>query len=331
VLLPSFRADKRCIVSAIAGSDAKKTASLAEALRVPSWHSDWRELIRSPQVDAVAIATPPGLQSDIAIAALRAGKAVFAEKPMAADLAAARAMRDAANETGLAAVIDFTFHQIPAWQRMKSMLDAAYIGRLRHFAIHWHTENRATKLRLQNWKIRSEKGGGVIGNFVSHCFHYIEWFCGNIERLSCQVGGLPDDVSAETTAMLTLRLESGAVGSLSASCASYAGTGHSIELYGDDGTLVLANRSPDYMRGFELWHTDRRTAAPLQVRIEDQEADGYSDGRIGPTILLCRGFVDAIEKGTKASPAFDEGYRVQKLIEAARNSSQSGMFIDVRR
>ena len=51
---------------------------------------------------------------------------------------------------------------------------------LRHVAVHWHVESRAIQLRMHNWKTIGDDGGGVLGNFISHCFHYLEWFCGPI-------------------------------------------------------------------------------------------------------------------------------------------------------
>ncbi len=77
---------------------------------------------------------------------------------------------------------------------------------------------------------------------------------GPLSRLSARLGGLPDAADLQTTAAMALDFQSGALASLSMSCASYLGSGHRLEFYGEDGTLVLVNRSKDYMRGFELWH-----------------------------------------------------------------------------
>src|SRR6186997_497341 len=92
VQLPAFRLDSRCAVVALAGTDQARTAKLAQASGVPEAFGDWRALVGHSGIDAVAIATPPGMQPAIAIAALESGKPVFAEKPMAADLDGAGAM-----------------------------------------------------------------------------------------------------------------------------------------------------------------------------------------------------------------------------------------------
>jgi predicted dehydrogenase len=329
VQLPAFRADTRCTVVALAGSDAARTAELARAAGVPKGYGDWRALVEDKDVQAVAIATLPSLQAQIAMRALELGKPVFAEKPMASDLASARAMLKLATASGLPTMIDFNFHQIMRWQRAKAMLDDDAIGRLRHVAVHWHVENRAIQMRMRNWKTMSDDGGGVLGNFISHCFHYLEWFCGPIAGLTARIGGLPDDPELETTVAMAMSFKAGPVVSLSMSCASYLGAGHRIEFFGEDGTLVLDNRTADYMRGFELLYAKRPAAALTRIPVDDPLDAQFTDGRAAPVARLARMFFDAIETGGTATPGFAEGYRVQLLIDAARRSHCQGAWIDV--
>ena len=198
----------------------------------------------------MAIATPPQFQPAIAIRALELGKAVFVEKPMAADLEGAAAMLRAA--AGKAAMIDFNFTEVMAWRKTKALLDAGAIGRLRHVVVTWNVENYSTRQRLKNWKTSVAAGGGTLGNLASHSMHYFEWFCGPIAELSARLASLPDDPAMEVTVMLCACLRLRRAGSLAVSCASYLGSGHRLEFYGEDGTLVLANPTSDYMRGFTL-------------------------------------------------------------------------------
>src|SRR5947209_16284 len=96
VLLPAFRSDPRCSVVTLAGSEAGRPSDLAHASMVTRGFGDWRALVDDAGVSAVAIAVPPDLQPAIAMRALELGKPVFVEKPLAADLAAGRAMLEAA-------------------------------------------------------------------------------------------------------------------------------------------------------------------------------------------------------------------------------------------
>ena len=152
VQLPAFRADARCEVVALAGSDKGRTEKLAREAGIAKGYGGWRELVEDPGVDVVAIATLPSLQAPIAIRALELGKPVFIEKPMASDLASARAMLRQAALAGKPTCIDFNFHQILVWQRAKQMLDAGAIGTLRHVVVNWHVESRAIQMRMRSWK-----------------------------------------------------------------------------------------------------------------------------------------------------------------------------------
>ena len=280
-------------------------------------------------MQAVAIATIPALQAQNAVRALELGKPVFAEKPMAASLDDAQAMLRQARVSRLPTMIDFNFHQIMSFQHAKAKLDEGAIGTMRHIAIHWHVENRAIQTRMRNWKILSDQGGGVLGNFVSHCFHYLEWFCGPIVRLSARLSGLAGDDDLQTTAALAMELKAGQLASLSVSCASYLGNGHRIEFYGEEGTLVLNNPGADYMRGFDLLYARRAATALTRIPVHDPVDGQYPDGRIAPVSRLARRFLDAIETGAPAEPGFDAGYRVQQLIDAVQRSHQQGVAIDV--
>lgn len=329
VLLPAFRADPRCEVVALAGTDDARTAELARAARVPRGVGDWEALVDDPAVEAVAIAVPPDRQPAVAVRALDRGKPVFVEKPLSADLAGARAMLECARASGQPGVIDFNFPELASWRRAKAMLASGDIGRLRHVVVNWNVENQATRLRLKSWKTRAGDGGGLLGNFVSHCFYYLEWFCGPITGLTGRVFLLPETDDQESSIALALAFASGAGGSLQMSCASFLGSGHRLEFYGEDGTLVLANPTSNYFRGFALHHARRSDGALRSVAVEDDDDDPSVDSRIAPVSRLVRRFLDACGGGAATVPGFAEGYRVQVLIDAARRAHASGRWVEI--
>ena len=131
VHVPAFRLDERCEIVAISASDSQRAAAAASELGIPHSFGDWRGLIEDTAVDAVSIATPPGVQGDIALEAIAQGKAVFAEKPLALTVDKARRLREAAVVARVPNVVDFSFPDIAAWRRAKEILAANEIGRLR--------------------------------------------------------------------------------------------------------------------------------------------------------------------------------------------------------
>lgn len=330
VQIPAFRLDPRCTIQAIAATDAARAAEAAAASKVPLSFGNWRELVEHGQVDAVVVATPPSVQPEIAIHALGLGKPVLVEKPMASDVAGALSMVQRANAAALPAMIDFNFPEILSWRRAKQMLDDDELGPLRHVFVNWNVENYATRVRT-GWKSAVGQGGGAMANFVSHCFYYLEWFCGPIEGFSARLSSLPGEPPLdETTIVLAMDFKSGAKGALCMSSASYLGSGHRLEFYGEEGTMFLINDGPDYMRGFRLLHGKRPATRLEEIKVTDDLEDKFSDGRVAPESRIASRFLDAIEQGVTAQPDFSAGYRVQWLMDAARQSHQFGRWIETR-
>ena len=104
------------------------------------------------------------------------------------------------------------------------------------------------------------------------------------------------------------------------SCASYRGTGHRVEFFGEDGTLVLHNPGADYMRGFELLVTANEGVS-VRTRPVDDPADAkYPDGRIAPVSRLVKDFLDAIGAEAWRHPGLRKVIAYNMLIDAARRS-----------
>jgi predicted dehydrogenase len=328
VLIPAFRQDPRCEVVALAGTDAARTAELAWAANVARGLGSWQAVVEERAVAVIALAVPPDLQPAIAQRALELGKPVFLEKPLAADLAGAQVILESARKSERPTIIDFNFPELPSWQRAKAILDDGAIGRLRNVVVTWNFANRGTRLRIESWKTRGDSGGGLLGNFVSHCFYNLEWLCGSISGLTARLFALPDR-NADGSIALALAFASGAGGSLQVSCASFLGSGHRIELYGENGTLVLSNPTADYFRGFQLRLARQGDDALTPIAIEDADDEPSSDSRISPVRRLVRRLIDACESGGFPSPGAAEGYRVQCLIDAARRAHTTGRWIDV--
>lgn len=329
VHVPAFRSDSRCEVVAICASRLGRASEVAARLGIAKAFGDWRQMIANPDVDAISVATPPSLQAEIAVAALAHRKAVFCEKPVAVSKAGALAMVAAAEQARVANMVDFEFAEIEEWQRAKSILDSGGIGNLGHVAVSWNVETYASKMNLKSWKTTMEDGGGTLNSFVSHAFHYLEWFAGPIQRLSARLFRVPGDArTGDTLAVLCLELESGAAVSLSVSSHAFLGNGHRLEFYGDQGTLILDNATSDYARGFRLLHGTRTSDRLEVVCSADRSGADGRDGRIAVVARLVGRFVSWFETGIPKAPSFKEGLRVQSLLEAARRSHDSGHWID---
>ena len=240
-------------------------------------------------------------------------------------------MLERARSAGVPGMIDFNFPELATWQRAHAILPGGAIGRLRHVVVNWNVENQATRLRLKSWKTRGNNGGGILGNFVSHCFYYLEWFCGPIAGFTGRIIPLPGPTIRIAAVALALAFASGAGGSLQMSCASFLGSGHRIEFYGEDGTVVLANPTRRLFPGVRA-----QGGAAIGQRVAARGRRGGRTLTVNGRFAHCAGgaagaraFWMPAKGGGAASPGLAEGYRVQRLIDAARRAHATGRWIDI--
>ncbi len=332
VHVPAFRANPNTKIVAICASSNERAQQVANALDIENHFGDWQQLVQSKEVDALSVAVPPYLQDQIVLEALRAGKPVFCEKPLSLSVAHAKLMTETAAKAHLPNMLDFEFPEIPQWQRAKEILNSGRLGTLHYVSVFWHIETYANRMGLRSWKTSDAQGGGVLNAFVSHCFYNIEWLLGPIQKLSATLSKSgTDKQDGYTAALLHLILESGVAVAINVCSKALLGTGHQLEFYGDNATLILSNNSKDYITGFSLLVGDRNSSElTADVRAEDWHASDI-DGRIRAVSPLVNRFINWTINNLPATPTFADGLRVQQLIQAARDSMQSEQWIDCAR
>lgn len=323
VHVPAFRADERCRVVAIGAASAGRAREAATALGVERAFGDWHDLVASPDLDVVTVAVPPVVQPAVAEAAARAGKHVFCEKPAGATVLQVERLVAAAVAARVTHGIDFFFPELDAWRKAKAAVEDGTLGRLRHATLVWHVETFAhSARRSDSWKLRPDLGGGTLNNFACHSLHYLEWLFGGIRRLAARLtpAGGRDDTRVDAW----LEFESGLPVSMSIAADAFLGTGHRLEVYGEDGTLVLANPSLDYAQGFILSLGTRGAPALAPVATGLPVAD--RDGRIAAVRSVARRFIDGISSGVPVTPNLHDGLRVQVLMAALREADGTGAW-----
>ncbi len=144
-----------CHLAAVSRRDAAAGAAFAAARGIP-FHADWRDLVVRPDVDAVAVVTPPSLNRAIGEAAARAGKALLIEKPLAANTTDAQALVAAARQAGVPLMTAQTLRFTPVFRRLKDRLSD--IGTLEYLVLCMRGE-RAPHAWLDQ---PAQAGGGVV-------------------------------------------------------------------------------------------------------------------------------------------------------------------------
>jgi predicted dehydrogenase len=321
VHVPALRRLSGCEVVALCGRDAVRTRVKGEASGIHHVFDDWRVMVQQDALDAITIAVPPSAQPEIAMAAIRCGKAVFCEKPLGVCVADVEALVTAAAR--VPNMIDFEFAAVPAFVRTKVLLDQGAIGTVHHVTVNWQVETYSHRQATRSWKHDVEFGGGTLNGFGSHVLHYLEWLFGPITRIQCalsdRAGGADNEVRLWT------EFSAGGVAAVSMASNSFLGSGHRIEIYGSDGAITLANPERDYVRGFQV----RWARRPAERFTEEASVAGNErgDGRVAAVAVLLRRFTDWIVSGTPNAPTLDAGRRVQHLLGLARQSNLTGRWV----
>ena len=132
-------------------------------------YGDWKELIQDPDVDIVAIGTPPSTHSAIAIAALEAGKNVFVEKPPAMTAQDANRLLEAVESTGKICSVDYMLRYNPIVEALKAIGDSGVLGKLQHVSVSNYAYDG--KLPPEHWFWDKAKSGGIL---VEHAVHFFD-------------------------------------------------------------------------------------------------------------------------------------------------------------
>ncbi|MGA0555250.1 Gfo/Idh/MocA family protein [Larkinella sp. VNQ87] len=213
---PAFNKVPNSTLVAVMRRDGELAADYAFRHGVPKWYDDAEALIHDPEVNAVYIATPPGSHTDYAIQALRAGKPVYVEKPMARNAAECDAMNQVSRETGVPLFVAYYRRSLDYFLRVKELIDRKIIGDIRFVDIHLHYQPYAEEVgegARPRWRVFPEiSGGGHFHDLASHQFDFLEYALGPIKTargFSRNQAGLYE---ADDIVVANFEFESGVLG-----------------------------------------------------------------------------------------------------------------------
>ena len=325
----------------ISGRDKEKVDAAAVAYGVESSVTDWRELVRRPDVDIVDICTPPGTHAEIAIAAAAAGKAIICEKPLAISYTEAASAVDAVAEAGVLGAVGFNYRRLPAVSLMKRMIGDGAVGEIRLVRASWLSDEFVDPTIPFDWRFDRSMGGTTIADLGSHLIDLATWTVGPIAAVSGQSetfirqrSGKP--VTVDDASAAVVRFESGARGVFEmARVAVRRPCDFTIEVNGDRGTLVF-----DYARLNELLYGDAGDRPELygmrRIRAEQQShpyaADWWPTGQgVGYGSSFVNHLGDLLDRWPEGpwEPDFAQGAAVQAVCDAIERSAAEKRWVDV--
>jgi predicted dehydrogenase len=321
-------APRRVTLAAVADANAERAQQLSSAWGWERCESDWRAVTRADDVDVVDVCVPNVLHAEIAIDALRHGKHVICEKPLAADVASAQAMLEAAQASGRIAQVCFYYRLWPAIAWARQLIEQGAIGELQHFRGWMLQDYAAGGAQDLGWRARrGESGAGALGDLGSHILDVARHLCGEITELCATTRTLvprsADAPQIDDLVSMLVGFESGAGGVIEA---SWALRGHKCDLgfdvVGDGGAIRFT-----WERAGEIELLTGEASDPLNgFRRIPGQGMGYRDAfTIGAGHMLT-----ALAEGrTDVAPTFADGHRISQLVDAALRSAAGAGFVAV--
>ncbi len=319
---------------------ADVTEAAAEAARrsfgIERATGDWRSLIDDPAIDVIDITAPNALHREMALAAIGAGKHVYCEKPLAPTAAEAREMTEAAEAAGVVTQVGFNYVANPMLRLAREMIGGGELGEILSYEGR-HAEDYMADPAAP-WSFRHDPaGGGAMADLGSHALATAEFLLGPIAELMGDAAtairerpapGGPRAVEVDDAARAFLRFESGVPGLVTA---SWVATGrkmsHDFEVHGTKGGLYFTgerlNELQFYSAGDAAGRRGFRTIVagpehPPYARF--CPAPGHQLGFNDLKAIEIAGFADALAGGPEPF-GFRKGLRIQRLVEAVRDSS----------
>ena len=329
----------------------ERASQRATDLGFSRYSDNWRDVVEDERVELVSICTPNDTHAEIAIAALKAGKHVWCEKPMSTTLADSTAMAAAAAASAGQTIIGYNYTKNPAVTHARRLIEQGAIGRVSGFFCRYDVDNEADGSRPWSWRMsREQSGTGANGDVLSHVISVAHFLTGSTisrvagdyaivheQRADAENDGQTKAVDNDDMVSALVHFENGVKGHIGASRVTWGrNCGLRWEIHGTEGTI--------------LYDQERLNELKLFTRQDDPATDGFRTILTGPLhepyaaflpngghslgymdVKICElhELLGAIEQGTAVWPSFADGLVIEKVMDAVDRSAQSGAWAEV--
>lgn len=349
---------------------ARNEEELREFADTWSWEeieTDWRKVVERDDIDIIDIAVPTHLHHEIAIAAARAGKHIFIEKPFALNVQEAREMYEAAKTASIVHYLNHNYRRAPAVMLAKRLIEQGDIGTIYHWRGAYLQDWIMDPDFPLTWHLQLEKaGGGPHFDLNSHSVDLARFLVGEIsavtammttfikerplpgkgaktfsagESESTEVAPTMAAVTVDDAAFMLAEFENGALGSFESSrFAAGRKNFNTFEIYGSKGSIVF---NLERMNELELFRRDDaahaqgfRTIMVTEAGEHDYIANWWPPGHIigyeHEFHHAVKDFMEAIAGDGNIAPNFLDGLKETEILEAGVKSAQEGVKVAVR-
>ena len=329
--------------------------------------TDYMDIINDPEIDIVCVCTPNDSHAEISIAALKAGKHVICEKPIATKTEDAKAMAEAAEEAakkGIVSMCGYQYRRVPAIDEAKKIIESGRLGEITNVRAQYLQSWSADPRSPLSWRfVKETAGAGTLGDIFTHALDIAQYLAGNvtdvvsmvktyINERPVQEGGvdllgtvkLGDDakkqvVDVDDEVSILCNFDSGAIGSVEATRMAWGRNNYlTVEVHGTKGSLT--------------WNYERLNELEVCYGMEDNDGErGFRKIYTGPAnphgdvtwnipgmnigygelkAIEAYEFAKAVEGGYQPTTSFTVGYQLDRVCEAVLESNEKKAWVEVK-
>ena len=315
--------------------------------------ADYRELLERDDIHIIDVCTPNYLHCEQVTAALKAGKHVYCDKPLAMNADEARGIVELARKVGTTCQVTFHNRFCPAMQRAKQLVDSGFLGDVMSFrAVYLHA-GYTNPDRPISWRLQFEKsGGGALMDLGSHVIDLVRFLIGDFSRVQANLRTIIKDrpvskgsservpVTVDDLAILQLETSGGAIGTLEVSrIATGANDDLRFEIHGARGAIAYNLMEPNWLYVYD----DTKPGGPYGGDkgfthidcVQNYPAPAALPGGKCPVgwmrfhMASIYSFVSNVAECRLGNPSFEDGLAVNRIMDAAIRSSESGLWENI--
>ena len=289
----------------------------AQKLRL---HESYGAVLADPSVHAVVLATPHSLHPQQVVAAARAGKHVFCEKPFALTRSDAEAAADATETAGVALGLGYNRRFHPEMTKLRDRIRSGALGTVLHVEATMTFPN-ALALKATQWRaLRDETPCGGLTPMGVHAIDGMIDLCGAIEQVYCQSFRRVVEVDSDDTTSMLFRMKDGMSGYLSTMTAT--SPGFSFQVFGSKGSVRLEGMT--HVAGASSEERRTRLFGTCKFQPIKGDAEEWEAARLDVTKVCLEAFARAANGGPIFPIPIEQMIHGAAVTEAVIRSAASG-------
>jgi len=337
---------------AISGRNKDKVEEAALKFGYEGYYTDWHEAVKDPRIDIFDNCSPDDTHHGPSVAALKEGKHVICEKPLAMTVEDAKDMYLTAKKSGVKHMCAHNYRFMPAVRLAKEILDKGYLGDIYEFKCRYLQPYGADPSEpIENvWYATGTRSGVMLG-IGSHVIDMARFLAGEIStvfglqkvfnKIRPNKEGKKEAVEADESNAAIVEFESGAVGTLESSCINIGRKNQLVwEIYGTKGSMLwdledlnnlhvnLSDPPVKGLSGFTKINVTDFDHPFADMIWPPGHIMGWECGHVNELLH----FVDAVVNDKPIEPygaTFYDGYIIQLVMDAIAQSSSSGKKIKI--